>query len=156
MNNRDRKRRVSQRFHARFHHARFFWRSAEERAWENVVRVGREFGSPDYERLTQQDHDDVLSNLSRLVDLCSAACQDNEEPCDPEERQDAVNVQIALQELGQDVSLAVAAAVWRHHSQSLMACWMLGAQTVASAKRTVWAYCLRPPTDFVHANHYSR
>lgn len=27
----------------------------EERAWERVAPVGREFGSPDYERLTQLD-----------------------------------------------------------------------------------------------------
>lgn len=28
-----------------------FWRSAEEQVWLDVVPVGREFGSPDYERL---------------------------------------------------------------------------------------------------------
>lgn len=36
--------------HGRFH-GKFLWRSAEEQAWLDVTPVGREFGSPDYERL---------------------------------------------------------------------------------------------------------
>ncbi|WP_232834482.1 DUF2442 domain-containing protein [Rhodoferax ferrireducens] len=151
MNSTKRKRSINQLFHERFHSARFFWRSSEERAWENMAPVGREFGSPDYDRLMQQDHENFMSNLSSLFDECSDSCQDSEDPSDPDERKDAVNVQIALHELGQDVSVAVAAAVWRHHSNSLMAGWMLGAETVASAKQSIWAYCMRNPTDFVNA-----
>lgn len=59
------------------------------------------------------------------------------------ERKDALNVHIALHELGRDVSVAVAAAVWRHHSNSLMAGWMLGAETVASAKTNLMDLCMR-------------
>lgn len=41
-------------FHGRFH-GKFLWRSAEEQAWLDVAPVGREFGSPDCERLEQLD-----------------------------------------------------------------------------------------------------
>jgi hypothetical protein len=87
------------------------------------------------------------------VQACRDSCQDSEVPSDPDECKDAVNVQIALHELGQDVSIAVAAAVWRHHSNSLMAGWILGAETVASAKIALWAYCMRNPMDFVNASN---
>lgn len=153
MNSTKRKRSINQLFHQRFHNARFFWRSAEDRAWENMAPVGREFGSPDYDRLMQQDHDNFMSNLSSLIDECSDSDAGSGDPSDPTEREDAVNVQIALHEFGHDVSVAVAAAVWRHHSNSLMAGWMLGAETVASAKKTLWAYCMRNPTDFVNASN---
>lgn len=113
-----------------------------------MVPVGREFGSPDYDRLMQQDHDDFMSNLSSLIAECSDSRVDSRAPSDTTQRKHAVNVQIALHELGQDVSVAVAAAVWRHHSNSLMAGWMSGAETVASAKRTLFAYCTRRPTDW--------
>ncbi|MDO8777969.1 MAG: hypothetical protein Q7K57_56485 [Burkholderiaceae bacterium] len=73
----------------------------------------------------QQDHDDFMSNLSSLVDICSNARVGRSTPLDATQRKQAVNLQIALQELGQDVSLAVAAVVWRHHSNSLMAGWMV-------------------------------
>jgi hypothetical protein len=148
VNSRERKRSVSQIFHARFHNSRFFWQSAEDRDWLNMAPVGREFGSPDYDRLMQQDFSDVRSNLSDLVNKCSDSSVDSNDPSDPTERKDAVNVQIALRELGQEVNVAVAAAVWRHHSNSLMACWMSGAETVASAERTLLAYCTRNPTDW--------
>jgi hypothetical protein len=38
-------------FHGRFHSAFFVWRSAEEHEWLDAAPVGREFGSPDFERL---------------------------------------------------------------------------------------------------------
>lgn len=142
-----RKRKLSQLFHSKFHSSRFSWQSAEDRAWVNMGPVGREFGSPDYDRLMQQDFSDLRSNLSSLIDKCSDSCVDGKDPSDPTERKHAVNVQIALHELGQDVNVAVAAAVWRHHSNSLMAGWMSGAETVASAKRTLFGYCARKPTD---------
>ena len=148
MKSRKRKRSVSQIFHARFHNSRFSWQSAEDRDWLSMAPVGREFGSPDYDRLMQQDFSDVRSNLSDLVNKCSNSSVDSDAPSDPTERKDAVNVQIALHELGQEVNVAVAAAVWRHHSNSLMAGWMSGAETVASAKRALLAYCTRNPTDW--------
>ena len=146
MNSRKRKRGVSQLFHARFHNSRFFWQSAEDRDWINMAPVGGEFGSPDYDRLMQQDFSDLRSNLSSLVNKCNDSSVDSNAPSDRTQRKHAVNVQIALHELGHDVNLAVAAAVWRHHSNSLMAGWMSGAETVASAKRTLLAYCTRNPT----------
>lgn len=60
-----------------------------------------------------------------------------------EERKDAINVQNALHEWGQDVSVEVAAAVWRHYSRSLKADWMSGAGTVASAKVALFVYLIR-------------
>lgn len=121
--------------------------SEEELAWVNMVPVGREFGSPDYERLMQQDLIDLRSNLSSLIEKCSDSGFDREHRFDPTEHKDAVNVKIALLELGHDVEVAVAAAVWRHYSNSLMAGWMSGAETVKSAKRTLLAYCTRRPAD---------
>lgn len=50
MSNRTNKRRIYQLLHSRFH-GKTLWTSAEEQAWLDVAPVGREFGSPDYERL---------------------------------------------------------------------------------------------------------
>lgn len=50
MSNRTNKRRIYQLLHRRFH-GKTLWRSAAEQAWLDVAPVGREFGSPDYERL---------------------------------------------------------------------------------------------------------
>lgn len=48
------KRRISKLFFRRFH-GKVLWQSAEDQAWDNMVPVGREFGSPDYERLNILD-----------------------------------------------------------------------------------------------------
>lgn len=53
MSQRQRKRTVSKLFHNRMYNTRFIWWSAEDRAWANLAPIGREFGSPDYERLEQ-------------------------------------------------------------------------------------------------------
>jgi len=148
MNSRQRKHKVNQLLQGRFHNARFLWRSAEERAWDNMVPVGREFGSPDYDRLMQQDHNDRMSNLSLLIDRCSTSCADSGEPSDTTQYEHVVNVQAALLELEHDTSLAVAVTVWRHYSRSLMAGWMPGAETVDTARRTLLFYCTRRPTDW--------
>lgn len=142
MNSRKRKRSVSQIFHSKFHHSRFFWQSAEDGNWLNIAPVGREFGSPDYDRLMQQDVSDLRSNLSSLIDKCSDSCVDSRTSFDAIQRKQAVNVQIALHELGHDVNVAVATAVWRHYSSSLMASWMSGAESIASAKKTLVFYCM--------------
>ena len=52
MSTRTRKRRVYARFRLR---GKIIWLTAEERAWLNIVPVGREFGSKDYERLMVLD-----------------------------------------------------------------------------------------------------
>ena len=54
MNTRMNKRRIYGLFYHRFHGERL-WRSKEEQAWLDVASVGREFGSPDYERLQVLD-----------------------------------------------------------------------------------------------------
>ena len=141
MSSRSNKRRVANLFHRRFHSA-FFWRSAEESEWLNAAPVGREFGSPDYEKLMEQDMEEFRANLSGLIKECSDIADTKSGDISAEERQDAVNVQIALQELGQPVSLDVAAEIWRHHSNSLMAGWMPGAETIESAKKTLFLYCM--------------
>ena len=82
------------------------------------------------------------SNLSCLIKVCSDLADAKTGDVNAEERQVAVNVKIALQELGQPVSLEVAAEVWRLHSNSLMACWMAGAETIESAKKTLFFYCM--------------
>lgn len=51
-------RRIRRRINGLFYersHSRPFRLSAEEMAWLNVVPVGREFGSPDYDRLVILD-----------------------------------------------------------------------------------------------------
>ncbi len=50
MNGRTNKRRIYTLFYHRFQ-GQCRWRSAGEQAWLNVAPVGREFGSPDFERL---------------------------------------------------------------------------------------------------------
>lgn len=57
MSARSNKNRVSGLFYGRFH-GRFRWMSADEQLWESAAPVGREFGSPDYERLMREDLED--------------------------------------------------------------------------------------------------
>jgi hypothetical protein len=54
MSARKNKIRVSRLFYARFY-GKTIWRSAEEVSWLEMTPVGREFGSPDYERLMAED-----------------------------------------------------------------------------------------------------
>lgn len=117
--------------------------SDEDREWENMAPIGREFGSPDYERLIALDQAVFDSNLSSLIKDCSDLAASRTVEIAADRRQDAVNVQTALLELGQPVSLAVAIEVWRHHSNSLAASWMDGAETVESARKTLLFYCMK-------------
>ncbi|WP_180125248.1 hypothetical protein [Rhodoferax sp. BLA1] len=137
-----RKRQIGHLLHGRFHSMRFIWRSEEERAWLDMVPIGREFGSPDYERLEQEDHQRRQANLDELVSISTqqASGVPNSDEWDS---QAAINVQKALLELGHDVSTAVAVEVWRHYSQSLKATWMAGAESVVTAKMTLIGHCTR-------------
>lgn len=56
MNQRHRRKVISSHFFCRFY-GESLWRSAEDTAWDNMAPVGREFGSPDYDRLIQDDFD---------------------------------------------------------------------------------------------------
>lgn len=79
MSTRANKRRINQRFYGRFH-ANYVWRSAEDRDWDNMTPVGREFGSPDYERLNILDMyrwgNITESTAMELLGLDRAALQD--------------------------------------------------------------------------------
>lgn len=116
--------------------------SAEARDWDNMAPVGREFGSPDYERLAAQDHAVVQSNLAQLIEICRSMG-----PLTLEGWQidDAFRIQSALRELGQQTNTATAALVWLHHSQAVLAGWLSGADTIESAKEALYSYCLHAP-----------
>jgi len=111
-----------------------------------IAPVGREFGSLDYERLAEQDHAAFRSNLAHLIHICSELAQARPADIDADEHQDAENVQIALEELGQHVSFEVAAEVWRHYSNAVLAGWLTGADTVASANDALYSYCVHAPS----------
>jgi len=115
--------------------------SDEDLAWDSMAPVGREFGSPDFDRLMDEDAKKFASDLAKWIQQSSAsnASLQREE----DEVSDAHNIQLALHELGQDVTIDVAASVWKHYSQSLMASWMSGAETVQSAARTLYLNCPR-------------
>lgn len=118
----------------------------ELKAWDNMVPVGREFGSPDFERLMEEDRGDFQEELSNLVHECKSTETAKHEINPGEEwYPDAINVQLALKELGQEVSVGLAAAVWEHYSSSLAASWMSGADTVRSAQKALFYYVSRQP-----------
>lgn len=145
MSSRKRKRIVSELFQSRLHYSRVFWQPAEDRVWLNIAFAGRKFASSGRDRWMQQDFSGLRSNLSSLIEQCSDSDVVSYGFSDATERKQAVNVQIALHVLGHHVGVAVAAAVWRHHSSAMMAGWMSGAQTVASAKRAILSHCTRKP-----------
>lgn len=110
-------------------------------ARDSMAPAGRESGSPDFDRLMGEDAKKFASDLARWIQQSSVsnvALQLEED-----EVSDARNVQLALRELGHDVTIDVAASVWKHYSQSLMANWMSGAETVQSAARTLYLNCPR-------------
>lgn len=55
--------RISRLLRERFH-GKFIWRSAEDIAWDCMPPIGREFGSPDFERLMQEDSDERTGGFS--------------------------------------------------------------------------------------------
>lgn len=91
MSSRSNKRRVANLFYQRFHSA-FLWRSAEEFEWLNAAPVGREFGSPDYDKLMAQDGAELQSNLSSLIKVCSDLADAKTGDVAAEERQVAVTI----------------------------------------------------------------
>jgi len=78
MSARTNKHRIYRLLHSHFY-GKSLWRSVEEQGWLDVAPVGREFGSPDYERLlildlyaaSQMTGDDAMRELGldRLEDL---------------------------------------------------------------------------------------
>ena len=77
MSARTNRRRVSSLFYGRFH-AKFIWRSAQEQALLDAAPVGREFGSPDYERLQVLDRyaDGVLPSRDAMALLGISCLED--------------------------------------------------------------------------------
>ncbi len=124
-------------------------RPDEEQVWLDMAPVGREFGSPDYERLMEEDARTIQVNLTRLVSKCRGLYDSQKDPLDRKMRRGAVNVQAALKELGFDVTVEDAAAVWVRHSKSLCAGWMAGAEDVTHAKWTLISYCRLDTDDFM-------
>ncbi|ABD68793.1 hypothetical protein Rfer_1052 [Rhodoferax ferrireducens T118] len=120
--------------------------SEQDLTWDNMAPLGRGLGSPDYDRLTKEDAKRFASDLARWIQQSSAANAALQ--LDEDDVSDARNVQIALHELGQDVTIDVAASVWKHYSQSLMASWMSGAETVQSAARTLYSNCPRDQSHY--------
>nr|WP_315428153.1 hypothetical protein [uncultured Albidiferax sp.] len=110
-------------------------------AWDAMPPVGCEFRSPDFDKLMGEDAQKFASDLARWIQHCSASNLALQ--LDDDQVSDARNVQLALQELGQDVTIEVAASVWKGYSQSLAASWMSGAETVRSAARTLYLNCPR-------------
>jgi hypothetical protein len=115
--------------------------SDEDLAWDALAPVGREFASPDFDRLVGEDVKIFALDLDSWIQQCSAASLALK--LEDDEVSDARNVQLGLCELGQDVTIDVAASVWKHYSRSMMASWMSGAQTVQSAARTLYLNCPR-------------
>jgi len=144
MHKKQRRRGVRQLVRARFRNPGFSRQSDEDIAWDAIAPVGREFGSPDYERLAQQDALEFRLRLAELVSAARTAAFGQSEPEDPGERTTAHNVQIALKEWEQDVSLLVAAFVWKSYSNSVKAEWLSGAETVHSAKSALFYFCASP------------
>ncbi|SDO40209.1 hypothetical protein SAMN05216303_1011328 [Rhodoferax sp. OV413] len=81
-----------------------------------MTSVGGEFGSPEFDKLMDEDTQKFASDLARWIQHSSAshvALQLEED-----EAADARNVQLALHELGQDVTIDVAASVWKQFSHN--------------------------------------
>lgn len=115
--------------------------SDEDLAWDSMAPVGREFGSPDFDKLMEQDAKKFAFDLARWIQQSSASYVGLQ--LEQDEVSDARNVQLALHALGQDVTIEVAASVWKQYSQSMAASWMAGANTVQSAVRTLYQNCPR-------------
>lgn len=94
----------------------------------------------------EEDRVEFQTKLSNLVEECRSAeiVKCGIDPTN-EILQDAINVQFALKELGQEVSVGLAAAVWKHYSSGLAAPWMSGADTAHSAQKVLFSYVANQP-----------
>ena len=106
-----------------------------------MAPVGREFGNLDFDRLMNEDAQKFASDLSRSIQ--QSRVSDVPRQLEKHELSDVLNVQLALRKLGQDVTVNEAASVWKNYSRSLMAHWMIGAETVQSAVKVLYLYCPR-------------
>lgn len=118
---------------------------SSEENWESMVPICGEWGSPEFDRLMDEDGKKFASDLAQWIRHSHQVCADT--IVDPELSADALNIQIALRQLGEEVTLDAAAAIWKNYSKSLSASWMAGAETVESAKRTLFLNCPRCEDD---------
>lgn len=106
--------------------------------------VGREFGSPNYDRLMAADAENFNADLWAWIKV--ANCSINSEAIAYATQAfsgDIHNIQEALRKLGQEVSSETAASVWIHYSNSLCAGWISGADSIDSAVKTLYLNCPR-------------
>lgn len=122
----------------------YVWHLEGGTDWENTAPVGREFGSPDHYRLTEEDAAKFTADLRAWVKAAQESIDSNELVNAMREfAPDIHNIQLALGKLGQEVSTEAAASVWIHYSRSLCAGWMTGANTVRSATKALYLNCPR-------------
>ncbi|MDO8972109.1 MAG: hypothetical protein Q7U74_15550 [Saprospiraceae bacterium] len=95
------------------------------------------------EELAQNQADVVEANLAQLIKICSRSA--GPLTLDGNEIDDGFRVQHALRELGQHVNVSTAVRVWQHYSNSILAGWLTGADTIESAKKAIYRYCLNTP-----------
>jgi len=108
--------------------------------------VGREFGSPDYDRLMADDAECFNSDLLAWIKVANHSTNSEKIAYATQEfSRDIHNIQDALKALGQEVSIETAASVWIHYSKSLCAGWMSGADSIDSAAKTLFLNCPRGP-----------
>jgi hypothetical protein len=94
--------------------------------------------------------ENIQVHLMRTVSKCRGLYDLQKYPLkDKEMREDASNLQAALKELGLDVTMDDAAAVWVRYSNSMCAGWMVGAETVKHAKLALISYCAIGTDDFM-------
>lgn len=108
----------------------------------DTAPVGREFGSPDYERLAVEDAAAFNSNLLAWIQVSRSRVSSEELSCATREfAADVSNIQRALTKLGHEVSSVAAASVWIQLSKSYGHRWMSGADSIESTARTLYLNC---------------
>ena len=100
-----------------------------------VTPIGREFGSPDYERYEALD-----TTMRRFRAGSSKQSVQQASKLARKYKKDAGHVQHALRQMGHDVTLTVAAHVWMAYSEYMRAVWMSGAESIDSARDTLWRF----------------
>lgn len=106
--------------------------------------LGREFVSPNYDRLMAEDAENFNTDLSAWIKVAKHSINSEAIACATQEFSgDIHNIQDALRKLGREVSIETAASVWIHYSQSRCAGWMSGADSIDSAAKTLYLNCPR-------------
>lgn len=108
----------------------------------DTAPVGREFGSPDYERLAVEDAAAFNSNLLAWIQVSrSWGSSEDLSYATREFAADVSNVKGALKKFGHEVSSEDAASVWIHLSKSYGHRWMSGADSIESIAIKLYLNC---------------